>query len=147
MNRIPPLNFVIYPLQIFSFCLINIGASTTDSSPVTDTTVAQTTSPPVDTTIEVTITTDSATSTKGGDQDTTMEAKLNPTTGIITSPPQATTDAGSAQLSESDGLLAIVLGAVGGVIALLLLGIIVLLVLIVLGRKRRKYSVQYLDNK
>ena len=91
---------------------MNAGVSTTDDIPVTDTTITT----PVET-ITKSMTTGS---------DTTTDVKQNPTTGVTVHPEQ-TTEAGSGQLSQSNSLLAIVLGVVGGLVALFLFGIMVLL--------------------
>ena len=104
---------------------MNTGVSTTDDIPVTATTITT----PVET-ITKSMTTGS---------DTTTDVKLNPTTGGAVHPEQ-TTEAGSGQLSQSNSLLAIVLGVVGGLIALFLFGIMVLLVVIVSGRRRKRLN-------
>lgn len=121
-------------------------AFTTDTTPPVDPSILSTTKSSTATTSGAIAETTAATpvETSTGDADSTAELKPNPTSGV-TFHTQETTNPDLGQLNQSESLLAIVLGVVLGLIALLLLGIAVLLILIVLGRKRRKYTMQYLD--
>ena len=125
--------------QLFTIIAVIGDPVTTTDTAVATTTFAATTTPPAETT--TTLTTDSTTTSFEDSNSTT-------TTGATTTDPlQATMEPGAPQSQSDSQLLAIVLGAVGGLIAILLFGIIVLLVIVVLGRRRRKYSVQYLDDR
>ena len=112
----------------------------------TTTTFAATTTPPAETTTPMAT---GSTTTGFEDLDsTTTDMEQNPTSeGTIIEPPPITMGPGSPQSQSDSQLLAIVLGAVGGLIVVLLFGIIVLLVVVILGRQRRKYSMQYIDDR
>lgn len=116
---------------------------TTDATPPVDSSTLLTTKSSTTTAgagAETTFTVPVETSTTYADS--TAKRKPNPTSGAIVNT-EETTDPDSIHLNQSESLLAIVLGVVLGLIALLLFGIIVLLILIVLGRKRRKYTMQF----
>ena len=68
------------------------------------------------------------------DSTTTSFEDSNSTSGAGTNPAQSTAGPGSVQ-PQSDPLLAIILGVVGGLIALLLIAIVLLLVIIAVRKK------------
>ncbi len=86
------------------------------------------------------------------DSTTTGFEDLGSTTTDVESPTSESTTTDplmgpdSPQSQSGSQLLAIVLGAVGGLIVVLLFGIIVLVV-VILSRQRRKYSIQYIDDR
>ena len=125
--------------------LIDISCSLfahTEAIPTTP--FAPVTMPPAET-ITPPATDSTTTSFKDTDSTTTDMEQNQPTSeGTITG---SLVEPGSPQSQSDSQLLAIVLGAVGGLIVVLLFGIIVLLIVVVLGRQRRKYSMQYIDNK
>ena len=98
-----------------------------------------TTQQPPDSTIARTTTEQTTNSTATNFEDTTTDGEpRNPTSENATTDPVM--EPGSPQSQSDSQLLAIVLGAVGGLIVVLLFGIIILLVVVILGRQRRKYS-------
>ena len=111
---------------------------------MTATTLAATTTPPAETTAPMTA--DSATT--GNTDSITTGVEQDPITEDTTTESlQITMEPGLPESQSHSQLLAIVLGAVGGLIVVLLFGIIVLLVIVILGRQRRKYSMQYIDDR
>ena len=123
--------------------IIHITNSITDTvAPPAQTTPAQTTAP---------LTNDSTTTSFEDPDSTTTTAvtdvEQDPTTEDTTTDPSSEITMVPESQSESQ-LLAIVLGAVGGVIALLLFAIVALLVITIQFRgKMRKLTAQILENR